>query len=157
LKLTDDAYKEVLMSVSRNTGCLVLVAIFVGLIVTPILLAVAKDSARMSRIEKAMKGNADARVTASALVRATRSNEAEAIRLYDDKVIDVTGVIRRVKVSRKSGIVNLGDGAGSTIQCEFRGEMLNRISLLRPGGIVTFRGVANIDRVLTTVYWCEIR
>lgn len=120
--------------------------------------AMISDSTRNSRIEDAMRGQPDYRMTANDLLRIVDVNKFAAQKRYDDKVLELEGTISSVSITTLTHIVYLGPAASpdAPVWCYFDEKWNSRIASLRAGQFVKIRGVASVGIGPTMLERCEL-
>lgn len=84
---------------------------------------------------------ADYSVNAISLINEYASNEPEADKKYRNKILEVTGTVRKVENVDSTSIVILGDSAGmSAVRCMMDNSQRQKAGSLQPGRIVTIKG-----------------
>jgi hypothetical protein len=96
------------------------------------------EAQRLAEIERSMP-----KLTASQLYSSFESNELRAEQLYEEKIIQVSGIVDEVENSSLVGVViHLRAGYWETVTCFLEGseENLAKAMKLRAGSKVTLRG-----------------
>ena len=83
-------------------------------------------------------------ISATALLTAFENDSANAVKLYRDKVIAVTGAIKKIEAESNPAIIFLGDAAQmSSIQCSMDSTNATAYAQLKSGDAVTLKGLVS--------------
>lgn len=139
------------------TGCMTIVLIFCFLIGGCFWKAHKADVARNKRIEAAFSGRPDFTVSAYDLMALNDSNQYAAEKTYDDKVLEVNGVVLATHLTTWNQVLYLGSTlTESTIWCYFDESYNQRLAALSPGQPVTVRGVAQVGIGSVFLHRCQL-
>ena len=84
---------------------------------------------------------ADATVTATTLLTAFEKDSASAVKQYDDKIIAVTGPVKKIEADGNPVVVFLGDaGQLSSVQCSMDSANVDAYKALKTGMTATVKG-----------------
>ena len=84
---------------------------------------------------------ATATVTAATLLSAFEHDSASAVKQYDDKIIAVSGPVKKIEADGNPVIIFLGDaGQLSSVQCSMDSTNADAYKLLKKGTTTTLKG-----------------
>ena len=82
-----------------------------------------------------------ATVTVPVLLAAFEKDSAAAVKQYDDKIIAVTGTIKKIEADGNPVVISLGDaGQLSSVQCSMDSTNAATYTQLKTGAITTLKG-----------------
>lgn len=116
-------------------GCLALVVVIIAAIAIPLIVS---HSRRASRIQEAMQGQPDATVSAQQFVDDRQG------KVYNGKVVQISGVVHAQSLNASNVLLYVGDTAGSQdfVLCFFTLADGPQIKALVSGSPIKIRGVA---------------
>jgi hypothetical protein len=83
-------------------------------------------------------------VSAAALLSVFEKDSANAVKLYSDKIIAVTGTIKKIEAEGNPAIIFLGDAAQmSSVQCSMDSTNASAYTPLKTGDAVTLKGLVS--------------
>lgn len=84
---------------------------------------------------------ADAAVTATSLLAAFEKDSASAVKQYDDKIVAVSGPVKKIEADGNPVVVFLGDaGQLSSVQCSMDSTNAEAYKVLKTGMTATLKG-----------------
>ncbi|KGL64149.1 OB-fold protein [Polaribacter sp. Hel1_85] len=99
----------------------------------------------------------DITLTANKIINDFSSDESIANTNYLDKIIEVSGVISKVKIEKEKGIITLktNDDFGSVL-CHLSDNATQKINLLKEGQTITVKGICTGYLMDVILVKCEI-
>ena len=83
---------------------------------------------------------ADYNFTASAFLNQLATADSNGIKKYNDKVIQITGLVKAVTPNDSATMVTLGDSTTNTIQCQIDTRNNETAKLIQPNTTVVIKG-----------------